>query len=335
MIRIEERKTVKLPGVTSLFVSFDFNKLVVEELKLLGNTNFNPDTKEWEIPLTSLSEFVDRVCKLDTISLKVAQDDTRGVAAGLLPDKYKYKTQPFDYQLEGIHRGLQQHSWLLLDAPGLGKSLQLMYLAQELKEREGIQHCLVICGINTLKTNWKAEIEKHSDLSCTILGQRINRKGKLVIDGVAKRVEQLMNPIDEFFVIVNVESLRDDRIIKGILNGPNKFDMIVFDEIHTCFEYDTLIQTDSGLLKIGDIVTHNIDCCVYSYNHKKQLYEYKPIISRFEHTAVQLLQLTFEEGESTYILQCTPDHPIFTKNRGYVPASELTPEDEFLLNNIV
>lgn len=335
MIKIVERQTVKLPGLTSLFVSFDYNKLIVDELKLLGNTFYNADTKEWEVPLTCLADLVDRTCKIDSISIYPAASSAEGCAGDVILHPDTYKTQPFDYQLEGIKQGLKQDSWLLLDAPGLGKSLQLMYLAQELKQRDNIKHCLVVCGINTLKTNWKAEIEKHSNLTCTILGQRINRNGKLVIDGVDKRVAQLMNPIDEFFVIVNVESLRDDRIIKGILNGPNKFDMIVFDEIHTCFEYDTLIQTDSGLLKIGDIVTHNIDCCVYSYNHKKQLYEYKPIISRFEHTAVQLLQLTFEEGESTYILQCTPDHPIFTKNRGYVPASELTPEDEFLLNNIV
>lgn len=272
MIRIEERKTVKLPGITSLFVSFDFNKLVVEELKLLGNTNFDPDKKEWEIPLTALGEFVDRVCKLDTISLKVAQDDTRGVAVSSLPDKYKYKTQPFDYQLEGIHRGLQQNSWLLLDAPGLGKSLQLMYLAQELKEREGIQHCLVICGINTLKTNWKAEIEKHSNLSCTILGQRINRKGKLVIDGVAKRVEQLMNPIDEFFVITNVETLRSDKIINAInKNKYNKFDMIIFDEAHvvkspSSAQSKNLLKIKGGKYRIGAtgtlLMNNPMDCYV-------------------------------------------------------------------------
>ena len=248
MIRIEEKTTVKLPGITSLFVTFDFNRAVVDELKLLSNTFYNADTKEWEIPITSLSEFIDRTCKIDTIDLHLAQDEISGVADDLVVDKYKYKTQPFDYQLEGINFGLTHNQWLLLDAPGLGKSLQLIYLAQELKQRHNIQHCLVVCGINTLKTNWKAEIEKHSDLSCTILGQRINRKGKLVIDGVDKRVEQLTKPIDEFFVIVNVESLRNDRIIKGILNGPNKFDMIIVDEAHVLKSPNS--QQTKNMLKI-------------------------------------------------------------------------------------
>lgn len=249
MIRIEERLTVKLPGITSLFVTFDFNRAIVEELKLLSNTFYNADTKEWEIPVTSLSEFIDRTCKIDTIDIHLAQDEISGVADDLLVNKNNYKTQPFDYQLDGINFGLQHNQWLLLDAPGLGKSLQLIYLAQELKQRYNIQHCLVVCGINTLKTNWKAEIEKHSDLSCTILGQRINRKGKLVIDGVDKRVEQLMKPIEEFCVITNIETLRSDKIINAInKNKYNKFDMIIVDEAHVLKSPNS--QQTKNMLKI-------------------------------------------------------------------------------------
>ena len=272
MINIYERKTVKLPGITSLFVTFDFNRAIVDELKMLNNTHYDADLKQWEIPLTSLSEFVDRVCKIDNINIYPAQDDSTGVAPAQVINKYNYKTRPFDYQLEGIQRGLQQDCWLLLDAPGLGKSLQLMYLAQELKERHGIQHCLIICGINTLKTNWKAEIEKHSDLSCTILGQRINRKGKLVIDGVDKRVEHLLKPIDEFFVVTNVETLRSDKIINAInKNKYNKFDMVVFDEIHvaksnTSQQGKNLLKLKNAKYKIGAtgtlLMNNPMDCYV-------------------------------------------------------------------------
>ena len=152
MIRIEEKTTVKLPGITSLFVTFDFNRAVVDELKLLSNTFYNADTKEWEIPITSLSEFIDRTCKIDTIDLHLAQDDCAGVADDSLLNIDSYRTKPFDYQLEGIKWGLQHDSWLLLDAPGLGKSLQLVYLAEELKRRDNIEHCLVICGLQPLKS---------------------------------------------------------------------------------------------------------------------------------------------------------------------------------------
>jgi SWI/SNF-related matrix-associated actin-dependent regulator 1 of chromatin subfamily A len=230
MIYIQEKKTVKIPGITSLFISFDFNRAIVDELKLISNSFFNPDTKEWEIPLTSLAEFIDRVCVHDSITLETMPD------SDITAHEYElmeYKTKPFDYQREGIQFGLNSTSWLLLDAPGLGKTLQLTYLAEELKLRQGLQHCLIICGINTLKTNWKNEIEKHSNLSCRILGQRITKKGNFVVDGIQERLKQLKEPIEEFFVITNVETLREDKIVQALLkNKYNKFDMIVVDEVH-------------------------------------------------------------------------------------------------------
>lgn len=111
-------------------------------------------------------------------------------------------------------------------------TMQCIYIAQERYNKGEIEHCLVVCGLNTLKFNWKKEIEQHSDLSVRILGQRINTKGKLVVDGVDTRLQQLKEPIEEFFVITNIETLRDDRILKELNKGVNKFDMIVADEIH-------------------------------------------------------------------------------------------------------
>ena len=231
MITIQERLPVKSPGVTSLFVSFTFNKAIVDELKLLETRYYDKDTKEWEIPISCLSEFVDRACMYDTINIELMEDKPSDKKFSL----QEYPTTPFSYQVDGIQYGLNHDKWLLLDAPGLGKTLQLTYLAKELKERHNLKHCLIVCGINTLKTNWKREIEKHSDLTCRILGQRINRKGRLVIDGIQQRIEQLKSPIKEFFVITNIETLRDERIVKALLKStPNKFDMIVVDEIHTC-----------------------------------------------------------------------------------------------------
>ena len=247
MITIQERQTVKVPGITSLFVSFDFNRAVVDEIKLLDGCVFNAETKEWEMPLTNLAEFMDRVCVHDQITLLLQQCQDKETVNYQLQ---QYPTKPFSYQEEGIQFGLNHDKWLLLDAPGLGKTLQLTYLAQELKERQGLQHCLIICGINTLKTNWKNEIEKHSNLSCRILGQRFTKKGNLVVDGIQERLKQLKEPIEEFFVITNVETLRDDKIVQAILkNKYNKFDMIVVDEVHKCKSNQS--QQGKNLLKLN------------------------------------------------------------------------------------
>ena len=147
----------------------------------------------------------------------------------------KYKTKPYQYQLDGIQYGLNHNKFLLLDAPGLGKTLQIIYLAYELKKRDNIKHCLIICGINTLKNNWKKEIQKHSNLSCRILGERQRKSGKIYIGGTKDRLEDLKKPLKEFFIITNVETLRDSNIIKELTKGKaNEFDMIVVDELHTC-----------------------------------------------------------------------------------------------------
>lgn len=231
MIKIQERKNSKVPGTSSLYISFDYNKDIVDTVKTLSVSHYDKETKEWEVPVTSLAEFLDKASPIDEIEIDLLEyKDKKEKTYTLEP----YRTKPFDYQEEGIQYGLNHNKWLLLDAPGLGKTLQLTYLAQELKQRKNIEHCLIICGINTLKTNWKKEIQKHSDLSCMILGERVNSKGRTVYEGVPYRLNQLNNKIDEFFVITNVETLRDDKIVKALNKGKNKFDMIIFDEVHTC-----------------------------------------------------------------------------------------------------
>lgn len=327
MIRIEEKQTVKVPGVTSLFVSFDYKKEVVDEIKALEGTQYNAESKVWECPISILAELLDKCCKYDEFTLS------------LLPDKLEFeehvdvsnfRTKPFEYQQVGIEFGLTHNCFLLLDAPGLGKTLQLTYLAEELQKRENLQHCLIICGINTLKTNWKTEIEKHSRLSCRILGQRVNRKGQLVVDGIDKRLEQLLNPIEEFFVITNVETLRNEKILAALKkNKYNKFDMVVIDEIHKCLDGNSFIDTDQGIVPIKDIVNNKLCCKVKSYNTLTNSVCMSPVLNWYKHGCVtSMLQLTFEdESGKQHVLRCTEDHMIYTENRGFVEARDLTQED--------
>ena len=233
MIHIEERKTVKLPGETSLFVNFEYDPLIVDAGKQCSVAHYDKNTLTWEVPLTSLSFLIEHLSSFDDVELCFLED--------VLPEPDNifelstYKTTPYQYQLEGIQYGLNHDRWLLLDAPGLGKTLQLIYLAQELKEREGLEHCLIVCGLNTLKNNWKDEIHKHSDLSCMILGERKTKNGKVRIGSVQERLDDLRRPIEEFFIITNIQTLRNDEIIKELKkNKTNKIDMIVLDEGHVC-----------------------------------------------------------------------------------------------------
>lgn len=325
MIQIEERKTVKLPGETSLFVNFEYDPLIVDAVKQCSVAHYDKNTLTWEVPLTSLSFLIEHLSSLDDLELFFLEDTP--LEADRIFELSTYKTTPYQYQLEGIQYGLNHDKWLLLDAPGLGKTLQLIYLAQELKEREGLEHCLIVCGLNTLKNNWKDEIHKHSDLSCMILGERFQPRKKSIRNGsVQERLEDLKNPIEEFFVVTNIQTIRDSNIVSAIKNGPNKFDMIVVDEIHTCVSGDTLINTDRGLIKIKCI---NQNDNVLSYNVVSNSLEYKKVLNTFKiPNSKKLLKLTIlDDNGFEHSIKCTPEHKIYTHNRGFVEAQFLTCDD--------
>ena len=74
----------------------------------------------------------------------------------------------------------------------------MMYYAETLKRRGLIEHCLLITGIAGLRQQWKSEIQKFSTESVMVLGERINRNGKVVYTSVKEHAEQLKNKIDEF-----------------------------------------------------------------------------------------------------------------------------------------
>lgn len=245
MIRIKEDITKKCPGETSLFVTFKYDANIVSIVKQCDGALYDKKNIQWEVPSSELSKLINQLNEYDDIELNLLSEKQVKNEEILLSN---FKTQPFPYQLDGIRYGLQKghEQWLLTDAPGLGKSLQILYIAQELKKQKKIEHCLIICGINTLKTNWKKEIEKHTNLSCKILGERVNKKGIINYAGVKERLEDLKNPINEFFAITNIESLRNNDIIKAINSGKNNFDMIVLDEAHCC-KTPSAIQTKNFL----------------------------------------------------------------------------------------
>ena len=245
MITIEEKLNSKVPGTSSLYISFEYNKDIVEALKnSVTVANYDKKSKVWEVPVTDLASIINSVNVFDDIELKLKPDEKKHTVKDV--QLSEFKTTPFPYQAEGIKFGLSHDKWLLLDAPGLGKTLQMLYLALELKKREGIEHCLIICGVNNLKFNWKREIEKHTEESCYILGQRITKSGKFTIGSVNDRVADLNRIIDEFFVVTNIETLRDANVVKGINKGANKFDLIIIDEVHRC-KNPTAVQSKNFL----------------------------------------------------------------------------------------
>ena len=253
MITITESIPKKVSGSTSLFLDCPYNQTSIDLIKSSGLAVWHKKDKIWEIPITALSFLLDNLTYIDDITLN------------LLPDKEEieepkltvnYKVKPFKHQEEAVLFGLQHKNWLLLDQPGLGKTASIIHLAEELKAQRGLEHCLIICGLATLRANWEKEIKFHSNESFITIGKKINSKGNISWATVKERAEQLKNKIDEFFVIINIESIREEAVVNAINNSVNSFDMIALDECHKCAGVDSiqsknLLELKKPTYKVG------------------------------------------------------------------------------------
>lgn len=247
MISIVEMKSEKVVGSTSLCVLSDYDQKVIDVIKSTGCAVWHKRKKFWEVPCYKLAYLIDNLCYLDDIDLSFMQD----AEICQIEPIADYKTKPFPYQEQGIKWLINNPNGLLLDEPGLGKTLQIIYAAEELKIQKNIEHCLIICGINMLKENWAKEIEKHSSLDCRVIGRRINSKGRVTSAPLQGRADELHEKIDEFFIIINIESLRDDLVIEAMKSSVNNFDMIVFDEVHKVKDSNSI--QGKNLLKISSL----------------------------------------------------------------------------------
>lgn len=293
MINIRESTPpLKVSGLSSFLITFNYNPVIVDAMKTLPTTYYHRKTYTWEIPADCLTQTLETLTFIDDITLQLSPDREGELKTDhfhLTQDEIlSFKVKPFEHQVEGVNFGLDRENgkWLLLDSMGTGKSLTIMTYAETLKKRGLIDHCMIICGVDSLRQNWKREIQKFSNESCMVLGEKISRTGKISYAPVKKRVEILKQPISEFFVIVNVATLRSDEFIEAFKKSPNNFGLIAVDEIHR-IATKTSAQ-GSNLLKLkadykigasGSLVTNSpLSCYVplsFTENDKATLSTYK------------------------------------------------------------
>ena len=239
MILIEEKLSKKLPTYTSLFFRLPcYDKNTFEILVQSSDSIYDKSTNTFEFPLNRLYFIVNCLISFDDVELRTYQE----VAKEKIDcSKYKFKVKPYKHQLEGIEYGVnRENGWLLLDDMGLGKTSQMINIADILRKREGLSHCLIICGVNSLKYNWEEEIHKFSDLDCVILGKKISKNGRISFTTIGERCKQLKDGVKEFFIITNIETLQHKEFADAFNKSKSKIDMIVFDEAHKCKEPTTL-----------------------------------------------------------------------------------------------
>ena len=186
MINIQVSDSIKCGCEKSIFVSFPYDINLVNLIKSFPVRFWHPDVKQWELPYSSLKKLQ---CRLNAENYVLTNDFEN--SNFILPECFSFKTKPFKHQIEGIQYGMQYNTWLLGDEPGLGKTKTVIDLAIIKRLEFRYNHCLIICGVNSLKWNWVKEINTHSNEKAWVLGQR-EKSGKIDVASNQAKLDDII-----------------------------------------------------------------------------------------------------------------------------------------------
>ena len=257
----------------NLYVKSEYDRHIVSFMRSRPRRFWDTKTREWKLPESDLDLLIQALSGYEyNINHADNQEKVEESLSSpskeiknLIPEDYNFKTKPFKYQLDGINYGLAHDKYLLADSPGLGKSLQAMYVSQLHKEQKSVKHTLIVACVNSLKYNWQAEVEKHTNEKGYILGTRYTKSGREYIGSNEDRLDDINSlgsggSIDNcYYIITNIETLRYNKSIQVPLktkkNGIQRFkkqtvfpiieaiqkqieagniNMIICDEMHKC-----------------------------------------------------------------------------------------------------
>lgn len=159
MIYVREIVPRKFSGLSSFLVSFQYNPNIVAAIKQLPMAYYHKKDLCWEIPSDALAQALDTLTFIDDIQL-IMLPETEAIPN---PGDFElteaeissFRFTPFSHQIDGINFGLdpRHNKWLLLDSMGIGKTVEIIGYAETLKSRGLIDHCLIICGVDSLRQN--------------------------------------------------------------------------------------------------------------------------------------------------------------------------------------
>lgn len=240
LVEINISKSKKVYGESSAYIKFPYNNKLVEIIRKQTKRYWDADKKCWEVSTDSLPQLLNEMNQVVS-DIQISGEFKEPIEDNInidIPKDFKFKTKPFKHQIEGFQYGLNNNNFILGDEQGLGKTKQVIDIAIANRQLKNYKHCLIICGVNSLKWNWKAEISVHSNETAWILGSKF-KNGKHFIGSTADKLADLNNlgkTLKNYFIITNVESLRDSSIHEKLIELCNKktIQMIAVDEMHKC-----------------------------------------------------------------------------------------------------
>lgn len=226
------------------FIRFKYAKEISTFIKDLPAHYYIPEIGRWEIDSESFKMLIQKCKESDWMLTEDVRKkpEIKKEQMGFVFNKNDIKVSLFDHQKEAIDYFKMNNRFILGDEQGLGKTLEITAMAMARKRTVRAKHCLIVTCINGLKYNWKEEIEKTTNEKAYILGTRMRKNGNEYIGGNKEKLEDIMHLPKEYFLIINIESLRykegpgrgkyviANKLAEYCQNGT--IDMVAVDEIH-------------------------------------------------------------------------------------------------------
>lgn len=296
----------------TLYVQTDYDKNIVSFMRSRPVRKWNSVNKQWEIPESELENLL-AILEGYEYKIKYVEAEPEKIV-NKIPEWYEFKTAPYRHQEEAVSYALSHNKFLLADEQGLGKTKTVLDTACILKKEKSVKHVLIIACVNSIKFNWKAEVETHTNETGYILGTRITRKGREYIGSNEERLKDIENlsTNPNYFIITNIETLRYTKKVevplktkgkggvqrfkkqtifpiiqelqKQIKNG--EVSIILCDEVHKCKDPNSLqgkallaLSCENQIAMTGTPIMNNpID--IYTILHwlgleKRSLYSFR------------------------------------------------------------
>lgn len=250
-------------------IRFPYNPDIISIIKQVPTRTWEPSLKCWTIRNDRLGFLINaiksspyaadlRIQSNEALNVNMDIDPTVDIPnidisnepyyihSGLTP--YPHQEDCLRYTIANERKGFSS-GFILCDEPGLGKTNEVLNIAMWYRAHKNIQHCLVICCINSSKYNWLNDIDYHTNgiEIPYILGSRRKRDGSLrTYTGSKEKLEDLTTLKQfggsedlPFFIVMNIEGLRAkekkhfpiyEKLLSLIDSG--YIGMIAVDEIH-------------------------------------------------------------------------------------------------------
>lgn len=250
MMNISQSKQNK----DDIVLSFKYSEYFVNAIKKLPWRRYSPDDNSWTIHKNELKLLAKEIGKYNFMyesealamqfEARLRQqkiNDTKNRLKNIqLDEPFQFKTKPLPHQIEAFNRGIRSNNLLIGDDMGLGKTMESLNIACYRKEKGQVQKCLIVCGVNATKYNWKEEIEKHTFEQCVVFDQSTS---KAKVKAINKWKEN-----DVFFGIINIESLRPKKVsqksINAFISGNILLEMLPCSEIVESLSFVDMVIAD-------------------------------------------------------------------------------------------